>query len=91
MIMTKEFVKEWVYECVARFTFKNPSVEKLAKTGTPPLNATVEIEQNSLRMINSHVKEVRADDNKVPRADGENQREGKISKKSVSQDKQSKK
>lgn len=47
MIMTKEFVKEWVYECVARFTFKNPSVEKLAKTGTPPPNATVEIEQNS--------------------------------------------
>lgn len=91
MTMAKEFVKEWFYECSAKFILKDSSVEKLAKMGTPPSNCEVVVEPKDLRMINSRVKEVEANEDKVPGVDGRNTRQGKVEKKSVDQDKQSKK
>ena len=85
MTMANEFVKEWLYECSAKFTLKDNSVEKLAEMGTPPSNCNVVVEPGSLRMIHAHVKEVNANENKVPGVNREDRRQGKIEKKSVDQ------
>tara|TARA_B100000989_G_scaffold282309_1_gene247263 strand:+ start:6418 stop:6681 length:264 start_codon:yes stop_codon:yes gene_type:complete len=87
MTMANEFVKEWLYECSAKFTLKDSSVEKLAKMGTPPSNCNVVVEPESLRMIHAHVKEVNANENKVPGVDGKDRRQGKVKENSVDQNK----
>jgi hypothetical protein len=89
--MANEYVKEWYYEGTFKFILKGSSVESLAKLGTPPQDAECIVDQNDLRFTKSTVKEVSANDNKVPRADSKDRGERKDSKKNIEPDHKSKK